>query len=332
MRDPRAVEPLIEALKDEDFDLRRAAAVALGNIKDPRAVEPLINFLERMRWRGSDLDKFIVALGNFDDLRAFEALLRFDDGAFAHNTCELVIKTLLKTNAPLAFKCLIKLLGNKHSKKSSREWAQHFLEEHFLEDIADPRAVEQLIQALRNENPNVRMVAAAALGRIKDPRAVEALTQASGDKSLEIPTKFVAPPVPTSAEEFEEILETENLEAVQHWLFESGFDVNHEFRDGFRPLHLIANQFNDQAARGKDTAFLLALTKLFLERKANPNVKIIPSGSTPLHIANSPVSKPLAELLFQHGVDGTIKDNFGRTPAESQQLECFHKSCSVAGM
>jgi len=42
MKDKRAVEPLISALKDESWQVRRNAAMALGEIKDARAVEPLI--------------------------------------------------------------------------------------------------------------------------------------------------------------------------------------------------------------------------------------------------------------------------------------------------
>jgi hypothetical protein len=41
-----AVEPLIAALKDENSDVRQAAAKALGKIGDPRAVEPLIAALK----------------------------------------------------------------------------------------------------------------------------------------------------------------------------------------------------------------------------------------------------------------------------------------------
>jgi len=41
LEDPRAVEPLIAALKDESFSVRKAAAEALGKIGDTRAVEPL---------------------------------------------------------------------------------------------------------------------------------------------------------------------------------------------------------------------------------------------------------------------------------------------------
>jgi len=46
--------PLISALKDEDGDVREAAAEALGELKDPRAVEPLISVLKdedgSVRW------------------------------------------------------------------------------------------------------------------------------------------------------------------------------------------------------------------------------------------------------------------------------------------
>jgi HEAT repeat protein len=48
--DKRAVEPLIQALRDEDHDVRRAAAEALGTIGDPRAVEPLIRALRDENW------------------------------------------------------------------------------------------------------------------------------------------------------------------------------------------------------------------------------------------------------------------------------------------
>ncbi|MBC7100919.1 MAG: HEAT repeat domain-containing protein [Methanobacteriales archaeon] len=40
--DPRAVELLIEALKDKDLRVRFEAALALGVSEDPRAVGPLI--------------------------------------------------------------------------------------------------------------------------------------------------------------------------------------------------------------------------------------------------------------------------------------------------
>lgn len=46
LKDPRAVEPLIETLKDAYPGVRGAAALALGLLKDPRAVGPLIETLK----------------------------------------------------------------------------------------------------------------------------------------------------------------------------------------------------------------------------------------------------------------------------------------------
>jgi HEAT repeat protein len=41
IRDPRAVDPLIGALKDRDHEVREEAAKALGAIGDRKAVKPL---------------------------------------------------------------------------------------------------------------------------------------------------------------------------------------------------------------------------------------------------------------------------------------------------
>ena len=58
IKDPRAVEPLSAALKDENEYVRKAAAYALGEIKDPRAVEPLIAALKdeelHVRWAAAE--------------------------------------------------------------------------------------------------------------------------------------------------------------------------------------------------------------------------------------------------------------------------------------
>jgi HEAT repeat protein len=55
-----------------------------------------------------------------------------------------------------------------------------------LASIADPRAVDALISALRDENDVVRKDAAAALGTIADPRAVDVLLAALADPSGDV--------------------------------------------------------------------------------------------------------------------------------------------------
>ena len=60
LNDTRAVEPLIQALKDEDSSVREGAAWALGKLNDTRAAEPLILALKDkdedpdVRWRAAE--------------------------------------------------------------------------------------------------------------------------------------------------------------------------------------------------------------------------------------------------------------------------------------
>jgi HEAT repeat protein len=46
LQDGRLVEPLIEALNDLDWNVRREAALALGNLRNKKAVTPLIRKLK----------------------------------------------------------------------------------------------------------------------------------------------------------------------------------------------------------------------------------------------------------------------------------------------
>jgi len=69
-----AVEPLLAALRDEDESVRVEAAEALGQIGDVRAVQPLLTALHdaasrRLEWRA------VKALGQIGDTRAVQPLL-----------------------------------------------------------------------------------------------------------------------------------------------------------------------------------------------------------------------------------------------------------------
>jgi len=130
-----AVEPLIQALKDEYSDVRESAAEALAKIGEP-AVEPLIQALKK--YINSDVRmRAARALGKIGDKRAVEPLIQ-------------------------ALK--------------DEDW--HVQEEaaEALGEIGDKRAVEPLIQALKDEDVEyVRAEAAGALVKIGDKRAVEAV-------------------------------------------------------------------------------------------------------------------------------------------------------------
>jgi len=68
--DPRAVDPLIDALND--WVVREVAARALGKIGDPKAVDPLI---ETLPSGGMASYEAIKALGDISDPRAVDTLI-----------------------------------------------------------------------------------------------------------------------------------------------------------------------------------------------------------------------------------------------------------------
>ncbi len=75
LRDVRAVEPLLERLRnDPSRRTREAVAVALGNIGDKRAVKPLVACLEQER-DPEVCECIIEALGWIGDSQAVPALI-----------------------------------------------------------------------------------------------------------------------------------------------------------------------------------------------------------------------------------------------------------------
>jgi len=68
------IEALISKLKDEDTNIVEAAVEALGKMKDPRAVEPLIEILNKEE-DGDILVKTIDALIEIEDPKAIPPLI-----------------------------------------------------------------------------------------------------------------------------------------------------------------------------------------------------------------------------------------------------------------
>jgi HEAT repeat protein len=166
-----AVEPLIVALKDANWDVRRQAAEALGQIGDARAVEPLIAALkdanEMVRRQAAE------ALGKIGDARAVEPLvtaLKESDAIVRREAT----KALGKIGDARAVQPFIAAL--KDADAIVRQRAAEA-----LGNIGDARAVEPLIAALKDVDESVRQRAAEALGKIGDARAVEPLIAALKD-------------------------------------------------------------------------------------------------------------------------------------------------------
>lgn len=134
------VQPLIEALKIEDYEIRYSAAKLLGLIGDKRAVEPLIEALKN--------DNF------FTDLVKVR-----------------IIKSLAELGDKKAVEALIEALKNDERQSVRKEAAIA------LGKIGDKRAVLPLIEALKDVSYEVKWGAAVALGMLGDSRAVKPLTE-----------------------------------------------------------------------------------------------------------------------------------------------------------
>ena len=110
IRDPRAVEPLIAVLKDEDSYVRRSVASALGHFGDERAVLPLIDALQE---KHTGIRRSAVSsLGDLGDERAVAPLVSMltdDDGFFEElHVCTYAADALLKIGTPDALAAVAK--------------------------------------------------------------------------------------------------------------------------------------------------------------------------------------------------------------------------------
>jgi len=143
--DPRAVGPLIVALKDEDESVRKAAAEALGHIRDSRAIEPLIAALKDSNMRKA----------------AVEALVNI--GAPAVEPLIAALKERgLRWSAAEALGKIGDARAVEPLSETLRDWGLRWAAAEALAKIGVP-AVEPLTAALKDEDHYVRWAAAEAL-------------------------------------------------------------------------------------------------------------------------------------------------------------------------
>jgi len=98
------------------------------------------------------------------------------------------------------------------------------------------------------------------------------------------------------------------------WLIDNGANINHQDRIGLSPLHFAA-QANSST-----------LTKLFLEKGANPDLQDI-HGNIPLWTALFNSKRTISDtvkLLLKHRSNYDLVNNYGRTP--KLMFETFYKS------
>jgi HEAT repeat protein len=204
-----AVRPLVQALRnDEDPNIRKETAEALGFIGDVKAIRPLIQALEDdddgvqeesmkalikigvpsidalakvLNDRNNQVRKHAVqALGEIKDARAVESLIQVLTDSDVDVLGDAV--SALEKIGIASVKPLIRALKDKDSQIRK-------LAVEALGEIRDTRAVEPLIQVLSDNDSIVRGEAADALSKISDIRAVEPLIQVLSDNDSNVRCK-----------------------------------------------------------------------------------------------------------------------------------------------
>jgi HEAT repeat protein len=196
------VDVLVEELRRDDADARRAAVMALGHIGDARAVPALAALL-------ADGDRDLVvaacgALARLGDGRGFEPLLRLlgdDDVSVRH----AAIGALNSIGHPAMAACMQTLIADADAvvRESAVKVAGYFgypsCAEGLLARCRDPeeavraaalehaaflddeRVLPLLTAAVAHDTPRARAAAAQALAHVEAAEASEALRQAARD-------------------------------------------------------------------------------------------------------------------------------------------------------
>ncbi len=180
MCEKRAVEPLIEALKDEVEDVRGHAAYALSRIGDKKAFKPVVDALNSTK--DSVVRSYIIQslgrLGNKGTIDLLRKLFKESkDDSLRLSAASALIKLCGDNDA---FNFLMDTLKNS-------EGIDSLIVIEKLWQAGDKRAVEPLIEILKKDNDwQMRSDVATALGILGDKRAIEPLIEALKDNDMNV--------------------------------------------------------------------------------------------------------------------------------------------------
>jgi len=155
-----AARALVEALADSRFEVRRSAALSLGELGPHTPVESLIGRLEddhpQVRQSAA------IALGRLGDERGFEPLAR----ALAEGPCDVRFQaapSLVEIDAERAFDPLLAAIKDSDPEvRANVACALGF--------VGDRRAAGWIAELLDDNFADARFEAALALARLGDPR------------------------------------------------------------------------------------------------------------------------------------------------------------------
>ncbi|MCT7994685.1 HEAT repeat domain-containing protein [Laspinema olomoucense] len=203
------IPALVECLHDSDPDLRIYAALALGERADPRAIQPLLHALQdsnpNVRYhaidalgqlRSPEAVEHLVAIAESNDFflafPALDALMRICDTAIAPRLLPLLkntlswrvrreaVDSLAQQNDPAIAIELLRMLREQHRNPNVLNSVLQIL---VLSDV-DP--IPSLLECLKDDDPDLRIYTALALGERHDARAIPALIEVLNDPDTNV--------------------------------------------------------------------------------------------------------------------------------------------------
>jgi len=177
--DATVAPALLKAMTDPESSVRAAAARALGVLKAQEAVTALMAMLS-----DSDVEAAVAAanaLAELADPAALEKLINIvTASATPAPLYDAAANALAKIQDPRAVPILVKLLG---SPKENVRWASA----DALGGLGVADAVKPLAAvALKDQNPQIREAALAALSKIGAPSALDTFIEALSDKEKRV--------------------------------------------------------------------------------------------------------------------------------------------------
>jgi HEAT repeat protein len=138
--DPRAEEPLLEALDDPEAAVRGQAALAIGSLKSQRAVPRLLELTQDSDW--------FVRVAALNGLGYIDPAIPAEPALAALGDDEPLVRQAAALNIggskdPVAVDLLMQAL------ESDPDWAVREAAAEALGDIGDPRAADSLRRAGR---------------------------------------------------------------------------------------------------------------------------------------------------------------------------------------